>query len=169
MASVKYGCLNPCPKTKEYPVAASQYFYHNGVNAVYLDGSGNVTLALTATATLLGIAIVPKGRGAGSSDDYFLSSATAGADKIPVIDVLDGYEFLMPAGDTAAADTTVTVSYKGNAADLVAVNDGTATFVDVGTTSTDVFLITGIGTDVAGGATTDVIIKCNPAKRQSDT
>jgi hypothetical protein len=162
MASIKYGCLTLGVSTVELPVAASQYFRHNGVNAVYLDGSGHVTLALTATATLYGIAIVPNGMGAGTSANYWLSSATAGADKIHVITVDKGARFLCPADDTATA------AMIGNTADLVVVNDGTATYVDVGTTSTDVFLIDGIGSD-AGGATTDVIIKLNPAKVQADT
>ena len=166
MASLKYGCLSPtAPKTTEYPVAASQYFYHNGINVVYLDGSGNVTLALTATATVLGIAVVPKGRGAGASDDYWLSSATAGADKIPVIDALDGYEFLLPADDT------VTAAMRGNACDLIAANDGTATKVDVGTSSTDIFHIIDLGTNRKGSdaVATDVVVKFNIAKRQADT
>ena len=82
MASIKYGPLDPAPKTKMYPVAASQYFYHEGESFVYLDSSGNVTKALTATGTIFGWAIVPKGRGAGSSDDYWKSSATAAADRV---------------------------------------------------------------------------------------
>ncbi|MBK6914462.1 MAG: hypothetical protein IPH11_12755 [Ignavibacteriales bacterium] len=60
MSSLKYGCLDPCPKTKEYPVAASQYFQHNGFTPVYLDSSGHLTGALTATTTLWGVAIIPK-------------------------------------------------------------------------------------------------------------
>lgn len=163
MASLKYGCLDPSPKTKEYPVAASQYFYHNGINVVYLDGSGNVTLALTATASVLGVAIVPKGRGAGTSDNYWLSSSTAGKDKIAVIDALDGYEFLLPADDT------VTAAMRGNNCDLIAVNDGTATTVDVGTASTNIFIIVDLGTNVkANAAATDVVVKFDPARRQSD-
>ena len=164
MASLKYGCLSPAPKTKEYPVAATQYFYHNGINVVFLDGSGNATLALTATGTVLGIAIVPKGRGAGTSDNYWLSSASAAADKIPVIDALDGYEFLLPADDT------VTAAMNGNACDLIAVNNGTATTVDVGTSSTDIFHIIDLGTNVKSDAVaTDVVVKFNKAKRQADT
>jgi len=164
MASLKYGCLHPAPKTKEYPVAASQYFFHNGVNAVFLDG-GVIKQALTATATLLGFAVVPKGRGAGTSDNYWLSSATAGADKIAVIDALDGYEFLLPADDT------VTAAMRGAACDMIAVNDGTATLVDVGTSARDVFIITELGTIRKGSdaVATDVVVKFNPAKRQADT
>lgn len=164
MASLLYGCLHPCPKTKEYPVAASQYFYHEGFNACYLDSSGHVTGALTATATLLGYAVVPKGRGAGTSDDYWLSSATAGADKIPVIDALDGYEFLAPG------IITVTAAMTGGAWDIVAVNDGTATYVDFDTSSTDVVICTDLGVNVKAGAPiTSGVVKFNPAKRQADT
>ncbi len=166
MASLKYGCLHPAPKTKMLPVAASQFFYHQGVNAVYLDGSGNVTLALTATATIYGIAIVPKGAGAGTDLAVWKSSATAGFDKIPVIRWEDAlqYDFLFPADDT------VTEAMKGNACDLIAVNDGTATLVDVGTSSTDIFLIQDLGTNVkADAVATDVVVKINPAKVQADT
>lgn len=161
MASIKYGCITPNVVGREYPVAASQYFRHDGVNAVYLDGSGHVTLALTATATLKGIAVVPKGRGAGSSDSYWLSNATAAVDKVFVITDL-GAEYLLPADDT------VTAAMAGNACDLISVNDGTATTVDVGTSSTDVFLIQAQGINY-GGAATDVVVKINPAKVQADT
>jgi len=161
MAHLKYGCKTPNAAGKEYPVAASQYFRHDGVNAVYLDSSGHVTLALTNTATLKGIAIVPKGRGAGASDDYWLSSSTAGKDKVFVITDPNA-KFLAPADDT------VTAAMAGNACDLVSVNDGTATQVDVGTSSTDVFIIDGVGTD-AGGSATDVLFHINPSKYQADT
>lgn len=165
MASIKYGCIDSGGvETVMLPVAASQFFYHNGVNAVYLDASGHVTLALTATATLYGIAIPPTGRGAGTSDDYWKSSATAGADKIAVIPVRANARFCFPADDT------VTAAMRGNACDLISVNDGTATTVDVGTSSTDVFLIEDQATNlVAGSAATDVIVRINPAKVQADT
>ena len=156
MASIKYGCLDPSPKTQEYPVAATQYFYHEGVNAVMLDTNGRLRLMLTADETIFGIAIAPKGRGAGSSDLYWLSSATAGVDKIPVILAKDRYSFLLPADDT------VTAAMKGNACDVIAVNDGTATTVDVGTGSQDVFIIQDLGTNVSESASaTDVVVKMN--------
>lgn len=164
MASLKYGCITGTPNSTaiEYPVAASQYFYHEGINLVYLDGSGNVTLALTATATLLGYAIVPKGRGSQStSDAYWLSSSIAGADRILVV-VDPNARFLLPADDT------VTAAMIGNACDIIAVNDGTATQVDVGTSSTDVLVITDLGTKY-NGSTTDVVVKINPLKYQADT
>lgn len=164
MASLKYGCIHPSPETVEVPVAASQFFYHNGVNAVYLDTSGHATLALTATATLYGIAIVPKGRGAGSSDDYWKSSATAGKDKIAVIPATGGYKFMLPGNITATA------AMKGGVWDLIAVNDGTATTVDLDTSSTDVFIVDDIASNVVAGAgTADVIARINPAKIQADT
>lgn len=164
MASLKYGCLDPSPKTTEYPVAASQYFYHNGFPAVYLDASGHVTTALTATATLFGYAVVPGGRGAGASDDYWLSSATAGADKIPVILASDGYRFLAPG------IITCTDAMLGGAWDIIAVNDGTLTHVDLDTSSTDVVIAVKKGVDVkADAAATDVVVIFNPAKIQADT
>lgn len=162
MASRKYGVLHVGHSSQMLPVAASQYFYHNGVNLVHLDGSGHVTLSLTATTTVYGIAVVPGGRGAGASDNYWLSSSTAGKDKIPVIPVQENALFLLPADDT------VTAAMAGNACDLIAVNDGTATTVDVGTSSTDIFLIKGRGLDY-GGSATDVVVQINPAKVQADT
>lgn len=161
---MRYGCLNPNPKTVEYPVAASQYFRHDGPNFVYLDGNGRVTLALAATATLFGYAIIPKGRGAGSSDNYWLSSATAGADKIPVIPATENERFL------CLADDTPTASQAGDACDLDAVNDGTAYYVDIGTSTTDVLIIQKVGTDVkADAGTNDVVVIINPATVQTDT
>jgi len=164
MASLKYGCIESGGvKTVELPVAASQYFYHNGVNAVYLDSSGNVTLALTATATIYGIAIPPAGQGAGTSDLYWKSSATAGADKIAVIPAKERTRFCFPADDT------VTASMRGNTCDLISVNDGTATQVDVGTSSTKVFIIEDLATNLKSTASaTDVIVIINPAKMQAD-
>ncbi len=162
MASLKYGCITPRVDTKEYPVAASQYFRHDGVNAVRIV-AGHVTLALTADTDLKGIVIVPAGRGAGTSDDYWLSSATAGSDKVQVILATDpSANYMLPA------DATVTEAMKDDACDLISVNDGTATQVDVGTSSTDVFLIQDLGANYGGGAT-DVVVKINPLKIQADT
>lgn len=163
MSSLKYTCITATEDivTKEYPIAASQLFYHEGINLVYLDGSGHATLALTATATLLGFASVPKGRGSQSlSDTYWQSSATAGADKILVVSG-DQARFLLPADDT------VTEAMKGNTCDIIAVNDGTATTVDVGTSSTKVLVIVDLGNKYNGSAT-DVVVKINPLKYQAD-
>lgn len=163
MASLKYGCLSPAPSTRILPVAASQYFYHNGVNAVYLDSSGNVTLALTATTTLFGVAVVPTGMGAGTDPLVWKSSATAGQDKIPVILISDDDEYMFPS------DATIAASDRGNSCDLIAVNDGTATTVDPDASSTKVFIIQDLATNrVANAAATDVIVKLNIAKQQAD-
>jgi hypothetical protein len=168
MASIKYGPLDPSPKTKEYPVAASQYFYHEGIAFVYLDSSGNLTKAITATTTLFGWAIVPKGRGAGSSDLYWLSSATAGADKIPVVLASDNYEFLVPG------IITVTAAMTGGAWDLLGVNDGSQTLAtgeaaDFDTSSTDVLILNDLGVNRnSKAAITDGVVIINPAKIQAD-
>lgn len=164
MAHQRYGCLNPNPKTVEYPVAASQYFRHDGPNIVYLDGNGRVALALAATATVFGYGIVPKGRGVGTSDDYWLSSATAGADYMAVIPVDENEEYLL------LADDTPTASQAGDSCDLDAVNDGTVYYVNIGTSSTAICIIQGRGVDYhAKAGANDVVIKINPAKRQTDT
>jgi len=165
MAHMRYGCLNLNPKTTMYPVAASQYFRHDGPNFVYLDGSGHVLLALAATATIFGtVASVPKSQGAGSDDNYWLSSATAAQDELPIIHIDENESFLF------LADDTPTASQAGDACDLDAVNDGTAYYVNIGTSSTDVCIIQGRGVDFkADAGTNDVVVKLNPAKRQTDT
>jgi len=162
MASLKYGCITGNVMVKEYPVAASQYFYHEGTNFVYLDGSGNATLALNATTTLIGYALVPAGRGAGTSDTYWKSSATAGADKIAVV-IDPKAEYVLPATGTPTA------AMRGNACDIIAVNDGNATTVDVATSSTDVLIIVDLGDKAPNGSATDVIVRINPTKFQADT
>lgn len=165
MSSLKYGCLDPAPKTKEYPVAASQYFQHNGFTPVYLDSSGHLTGALTATATLWGIAIIPKGRGnaTNTSDSYWLSSATAGEDKLPVVLAKDGYQFLAPG------IITCTAAMLGGAWDIVGVNSASTHYVDLDTSSTDVVIAVDLGTNVkADAVATDVVVIINPAKIQAD-
>jgi hypothetical protein len=167
MAHTRYGCLNPNPKTRMMPVAASQYFRHDGPNFVFLDSSGHVTLALAATATLYGYAITPRGQGAGSDDNYWLSSATAAQDEVPVIHIDDNEEFL------CLADDTPTVSQAGNACDLDAINDGTAYYANIGTSSTDVLIIQGPANaapyNKPDAVANDVVVRMNPAKRQTDT
>ena len=165
MASLKYGCVTPNAKGREYPVAASQFFPHEGGAFVYLDGSGHILFGLTATATLFGYAIVPAGVGVGAAGStYWKSSATAGADKMFVITDIDA-EFVVPG------NATVTAAMAGNAADLVGVNDGAAAQKVATATSTyDVLLIQGRAMDIgAGYATTDALVKRNPAKVQADT
>ena len=163
MASLKYGCITPNAKGRTYPVAASQKFKHEGGGFVHLDASGHVTLSLTATGTLFGFVEAPAGKGAGSDAAVWQSSATAGADKVHVITDRDA-EFVVPA------DASVAASDAGNACDLIGVNDGTAQQADIGTSTTDVLIIQKQATEIgAGFAATDVVVKINPAKIQSDT
>ena len=166
MASVKYGCLDPNPKTIMMPVAASQYFYHNGVCAVNVDGNGHLTVLETADTTVFGIAVPPKGRGntTNTSDLYWMSSATAGKDKIPVILVTGGYKFLLPSSGTVA------ITNIGNACDIVAANSATASYVDLANADTNIFVIQGLGTDFCNYASgTDVVVKLNRNVIQADT
>ena len=159
----QYGCITPNAKAVEYPVAASQKFYRKGGHFVYLDASGHITLALTATATLFGyVPNVPAGQGAEAAGSaYWQSSATAGADKLLVIRDLTA-EYFVPAS------TTATAAMCGDACDIIGVNDGTVQTADVDTSTTDVLLIRRTGTSV-GGAATDVVVSINPAKVQADT
>jgi len=169
MAHMTYGCTNPNAKTKMMPVAASQYFQHAGHNIVYVDGSGHLTAALTDTSTtkVFGTAIIPKGRGntTNTSDDYWLSSATAAADYVPVITADNpGYEFLW------VSDGTPVVTSSGNDMDIVALDSATVRTVDIGTSTNDDLIQQGIGTDYNSKATTaDVVVVFNKAEIQADT
>lgn len=166
MAHVKYGVISRAKhRMILLPVAASQYFRHDGINFVYLDANGRVTLALTATATLFGIAKVPSGMGAGSNPNYWLSSSTAGADYIHV------YPFILNPNMTMLlpANATVTEAKRGDTCDIIAVNDGTPTTVNIGVNTTKVLIILGRGIDYKQNADpTDVVVTVNPAKIQAD-
>jgi len=161
MASIKYGCITPSVETDTYSVAASQYFYHDGANFCYLDGAGNITTALSATATIKGWAIVPKGKGAGTSDSYWLSSAVTASDKLAVITDPKA-RYLVPS------TATVTVGMIGDCADITGVNDGTQQYIMAGTNTLDIVIIENVGTAIGGGVC-DGIVKINPAKFQADT
>ena len=164
MAHPRYGCLNPKAATVEYPCNADEVWQHAGAHVCYLDASGYITQALGSDSTLFGYAIVPTGTGAGTA----VASWTAGADgvdKISVIPATAGEEFLLPTNGTPA------VTQVGNCCDLVnaSASDTTASLINVATSTTDVFIIQGIGTDYhAGSASSDVVVKFNPAKIQTD-
>ena len=164
-----YGCMNPNAKTTMMPVADSQYFQHAGHNVVYVDSTtGYLTAALTDTGTsmVFGVAIIPKGRGntTNTSDDYWLSSATAGADWVPVIKAEDDYEFLFISNGTPViADTA-------SDCDLVNVNTASAKTIAIATSTNDDFIIQGLGVDLNSKATTaDVVVKFNIEEIQADT
>ena len=153
----KYGCLDLAPETIQVPILASQFFRHDGVNAVVADAStGFYRLALSADTKIDGIVIVPKGMGAGTDANYWKSSATSGADKLPMIPARKGYRFLLPGS------TTVTQAMVGDLVDLTAVNDGTATSVNLGASATDIFIVDDLGTNVkANASASDVVVRVN--------
>lgn len=156
MASLKYRCLTPNVEVKEYPVAASQIFYHNGAQFAYLDSSGYITVGVTATTTVIGWVEVPKGRGAGTSDTYWKSSATAGADKVRVI-VDPEAEFLVPLDDS------MDITDIGKGCDIVLTTaDGSGPqLIDLDTGSNDIVKITALGTTCQEGLATDAVVKIN--------
>jgi len=168
MAHMTYGCTNPKAKTRMMPVAALQYFQHAGHNVVYVDGSGYITGALTDTGTtkVFGTAIIPKGRGntTNTSDDYWMSSATAAADYVPVITADNpGYEFLWVSNGTPV------VTSNGDDMDIVNVNTATAKTVAIATSTNDDLIQHGIGVDYNAKATTaDVVVVFNKAEIQAD-
>lgn len=166
MASPIYGPIDPNPKTTEYPMNASDVFAHAGATFVLLGSDGFITPALTGSTTIFGWAIVPKGTGAGTDVDDWKASSTDGKDKLAVVLASDGYTFVAPA------DASVTAGQAGNACDLVnaSATDSTASVVDIGSSSTDVFIIQGLALGkVPGAAAGDVLVKVNPAKLQADT
>jgi hypothetical protein len=165
MAHPRYGCLHPNPTTVEYPCNASEVWHHAGANVCFLDGSGYLTQALGSTGKVFGYANVPAGLGAGTAVASWKAGAD-GVDKIAVIPASAGYDFLLPSNGTP------TVAQAGDACDIVHASstDAIASLVNIGTSSTDVFIIQGRGVDfVAGAATTDVVVKFNPSERQADT
>ena len=165
MAHMKYGCMHPSPKTTEYPVAASQYFPHIGPSLVNLDSSGNVTLLETADTSVFGVAVVPTGRGnpANTSDVYWMSSATAAEDRIPIIKTDSNYNFLL------LADDTPTAAQAGDACDLTAANAAGVDYVDIGNSTNDIFIIQGRGVDFnADAGANDVVVKLNQVHAQGD-
>jgi hypothetical protein len=153
MASLKYRCLTPNVQVEEHAVAASQKFYHEGGAFCYLDSSGHVTVAVTATTTLYGWVLVPQGQGLSGDDSYWQSSATAGASKVQVI-VDEDARFLAPLDDD------ITIANLGDALDVVLTTaDGSQQLLDVGTTDNDVARIVGLGTSLKGGTVSDAIVK----------
>ena len=166
MASPIYGPIDPNPKTTEYPMNADDVFGHAGATFVILDNDGRITPALSGSGTIFGWAIVPKGTGAGTDVDDWKASSTDGKDKLAVVLASDNYTFVAPADDS------VTAGQAGNACDLVnnSATDSIDSKVDIGASSTDVFIIQGLALGkVPGAVAGDVLIKVNPAKLQADT
>jgi len=165
MASPIYGPLNPNAKTVEYPANADEVWHHAGANFCFLGSDGFVTQSLSGTATIFGYAIIPTGTGAGTAVASWKASATDGKDKVPVILASEMETFVMPA------DATVTVGQAGNKCDILnsSATDTTASLIDIGTSSNDVFIIQGLALGrVPGAAATDVLVQMNIANQQAD-
>ena len=162
MGSLTFGCISSDVEEKVYPVAADQYFYHEGVNFVYLDG-GYVKTALTATTSLLGHAHVPSGRGnQTTSDAYWKSGSSDGDDEI-LVTTDPKAKYLLPS------DATPAITDNDLLCDIIAVNDGSPTYVDIGTSTTDVLKIVDYDGARYGGPTNSVVVRINPLKFQGDT
>jgi len=164
MASRKYGPLNGMNRFREMPVAASQYFCHEGVNFFDIDSSGHVTLLETADGSIAGWADCPGGRGntTNTSDLYWLSSATAGASKVQCVLLEEGASFLL------RADATPTQAQVGDCCDITAANSATASYVNIGTSSTDVLIIEDLGSN-HGGPAASVVVRMNPEESFNPT
>ena len=164
MAHPRYGCLNPKAATVEYPCNADEVWQHNGAHVCLLDASGYITQALTTSVSVFGYAIIPGGMGAGTAVASW-KAGDDGVDKIPVILASAGEEFLLPSDDTP------TIAQIGNACDILnTASTDTASLVDIGTSTNDIFIIQGRGVDYHSGcAATDVVVKFNPAELQADT
>jgi hypothetical protein len=142
------------------PFAASQQFHELGCAFTYADASGHQALALTATATLFGWALLgfspqaPEVSGTHGARKFTTSSTAATKyDCKP----LTGSEYIWGIGDASFSE-----SDRGNACDLIGVNDGTQQKIDIGTSSTDVLRI-------IGGDGTAILVAVNPSKLQADT
>lgn len=151
----------------DIPVAASQYFNPRGGSVIYLDSSGHVTLALTATTTVFGWAMVPHSFLYGTTDHangYKISSSTAGADTLFVYPFAcnPGMILKMPCTTSGAV-----IARRGELVDMVAVNDGTAQYVNTAASSTDIFHFISIVPDTSD--TSSCLVTVNNAKYQADT
>jgi len=166
MSEVRYGPVIGDYRAVELPVAASQMFHPNGAAFVYLDSSGYVTLAITATTYLFGWALVPRSlAGTDLANGYWTSNATAGASKVPVIAAAMNPKVAYRVPTTAAGGLAVAARI-GECSDLVGVNDGTIQYATPGTNATDVLLNVALPED---GDTNSIIVTFNPNTIQRDT
>lgn len=154
------------PRPRKMPFAASQKFHELGGAFVHA-ASGNMTLTLTATAYVFGWAMLGfgpdvEGITGSAGSRYWTSSATAGTKYS--VKPLSGAEVLVMPGD----DSFVSATHRGNACDLIGVNDGTVQQADIGTSTTDILRILGAGSD-DGGSATEIVVMVNPAKLQAVT
>jgi len=141
------------------PIAASQYFAFGGGAFGDLNSSGHYTIAETADTALWGWALAPKSVTATAGLTYYLSSSTAGADKLFVIHCVETV-FDMPT-----STATMAASQVGELCDLISTNGATTPqYANVGTNSTDVLRVVG------GDITLDIAhVVMNEATLQKDT
>lgn len=163
--ALRYGHIKGGKNGDWLPIAASQKIHPNGGKVVYLDTSGHVTIAVSATNKIYGWAELPNSLKVGSTDasnGYWTSSSTAAADSCFVItDVTAVFEMPCYTG-TSFADARV-----GETCDiLLASADGTRQYAQPGTTTTDVLIVRG---GPPSGATTSILISLNDDEMQRDT
>lgn len=159
MAGLKYGPQwETGPRPRRLPIEASQQFHERG-NAFLTAtaGTGHLGLTLTADTTVDGWLLTGFSPGlAEVSGSYgsrkFTTSATAGTEYL--CKPLDGSEMFFVITDRAFAEAD-----RGDAADILGVNDGTQQTVDLGTNTTDLFRVI----DGVVGAS-ECFVMVNPAK-----
>jgi hypothetical protein len=147
------------------PVAASLKVHPKGGFWVARDSSGNITLALDATATLYGWGHFPRSLEAGStaaSNGYWTSNSSAGVSRV-LVDIGIGTVFSMPvvSGDVYAE------ARNGETCDItgVASADGSPQEANLSASSTVVLVVEGGDLD----NTSLIYTSINPAKRQVDS
>lgn len=111
MGDIKYGWVEGPGKGREYKLAASQYFSRLGGKFVSVDTAGNMVLA---TAVKVGSALAGWAETGKHTTGYnaWLSSATAGADKVFVITGLED-KFVMPVDISVASANATLLSTPG--------------------------------------------------------
>ena len=128
-----------------FPVAASQYFRHGHGGFVCLDANGRLTIAVTASEKLFGWAIVPSSSSgaAAAGVNYWLSSATAGADVLYVITDINAW-FSIPVYQTGAL-VDASQARVGEAVDINCTNDAATggQTTDLNTSTNDILLVKG--------------------------
>ena len=145
-------------------IAATQHFHPQGGRMCYLDATGFVVGALTATGALFGWAEIGTSLKPGStaaSNGYWSSSSVANTDKCYVINDLTAV-FEMPC----ASGTTYADARDGELCDIVGVNDGTIQTANPGTNVQDVLIVAG-GPNTS--ATNSIMVKINFEELQTDT
>jgi len=162
--ALKYG-----PKFESGPaplylaVEASQKFHEQGCAFVTSTaGTGHLGVSLTADTTVFGWLLTgfsprsPEVTGSVGSYVYTTSSTAGTRYLVKPLCASDVFY--------CKADAVFAEAMRGDAGDLVGVNDGTAQTVDVGTSSTDIVrMIDGVV------GTADVLVMVNPAKLDATT